>query len=377
MKRFLQFCKKQKKTCFLVLMLLATFSANAQKIETSVKHYSIFTDIDDNDPINDALFFCQGNGYWYAKFMKSRFQMRDAKFLDILNIEPGIITSQKKGKNTLWSNNGQFSISTVSDGGTRTNNFHVHNGVLELNKDGGRIVDASEGYFQVMKKGKHTLLSNNGWFTIGSVTDAGVRKTVFHTSNGMLELNKDGNRIVDASEGFFQVMKKGQNTLWSDNGQFSISTVSNDGTRTNNFHVHNGVLELNNNGTRILEVAEGSLVLKSNGADVATISNNTLTIDKVKLNVGSFPDYVFKDDYELKSLSEVNSFIESHGHLPNMPSEQEVLENGMDVGKVNTVLVEKIEEMTLYAIDQEQKIENLTKKLEKVETILQNLMSKN
>jgi hypothetical protein len=60
-----------------------------------------------------------------------------------------------------------------------------------------------------------------------------------------------------------------------------------------------------------------------------------------------------------------------------MPSEQEVLENGMDVGKVNTVLVEKIEEMTLYAIDQEQKIENLTKKLEKVETILQNLMSKN
>jgi hypothetical protein len=227
----------------------------------------------------------------------------------------------KKGKNTLWSNNGQFSISTVSDGGTRTNNFHVHNGVLELNKDGNRIVDASEGYFQVKKKGKHTLISNNGWFTIGSVTDAGVRKTVFHTSNG--------------------------------------------------------VLELNNNGTRILEVAEGSLALKSNGADVATISNNTLTIDKVKLNVGSFPDYVFKDDYELKSLSEVNSFIESHGHLPNMPSEQEVLEDGMDVGKVNTVLVEKIEEMTLYAIDQEQKIENLTKKLEKVETILQNLMSKN
>jgi hypothetical protein len=215
-----------------------------------------------------------------------------------------------------------------------------------------------------MKKGKHTLLSNNGWFTIGSVTDAGVRKTVFHTSNGVLELNKDGDRIVDASEGYFRIMKKGLNTLWSDNGKFSISTVTDNGVRTNNFHVRSGMLELNNNGTRILEVAEGSLALKSNGADVATISNNTLTIDKVKLNVGSFPDYVFKDDYELKSLSEVSSFIESHGHLPNMPSEQEVLENGMDLGKVNTVLVEKIEEMTLYAIDQEQKLMNQQAKID-------------
>jgi uncharacterized coiled-coil protein SlyX len=59
-----------------------------------------------------------------------------------------------------------------------------------------------------------------------------------------------------------------------------------------------------------------------------------------------------------------------------MPSEQEVLENGMDVGKVNTVLVEKIEEMTLYAIDQEQKIESLNSHLANQQTKMDLLTEK-
>lgn len=108
--------------------------------------------------------------------------------------------------------------------------------------------------------------------------------------------------------------------------------------------------------TEILDVtgnvkASGSLTAAS-----ATI-NGTVTADRVVLNVGSFPDYVFADDYKLMSLKEVSAYIKTHKHLPNVPSEAEVVAKGMSVGQINTVLMEKIEELTLHTINQEEKME--------------------
>ena len=140
----------------------------------------------------------------------------------------------------------------------------------------------------------------------------------------------------------------------------SVANVDDNNTRQLNFFVNNGIMEIYKDGTKKLDFNDG-----------------TLTLDKVVLNVGSFPDYVFKNDYELKPLTEVASFIQSNGHLPNMPSEKEVLEQGMDVAKINTVLVEKIEEMTLYTIDQEERIKKMANQLEKLETMLKQLTAKN
>ena len=68
------------------------------------------------------------------------------------------------------------------------------------------------------------------------------------------------------------------------------------------------------------------------------------------------PDYVFKDDYNLISLEEVQNYINEHGHLPNIPSAKEMEENGIELGLLNMKLLEKIEELTLYTIDQEEAI---------------------
>ncbi|PCJ00825.1 MAG: hypothetical protein COB15_01775 [Flavobacteriales bacterium] len=75
-----------------------------------------------------------------------------------------------------------------------------------------------------------------------------------------------------------------------------------------------------------------------------------------------FPDYVFAKDYELMTIPELGNYINENNHLPNMPSANEVEKNGMGVGELQTKLVEKVEELTLYIIELENRIFELEKK---------------
>lgn len=77
----------------------------------------------------------------------------------------------------------------------------------------------------------------------------------------------------------------------------------------------------------------------------------------------SWPDYVFSKNYDLKSLKETESYIKEEGHLPNIPSAQEVFENGIELGEMNAKLLEKIEELTLHLISQQKRIEELERKV--------------
>ena len=73
---------------------------------------------------------------------------------------------------------------------------------------------------------------------------------------------------------------------------------------------------------------------------------------RVKLS-GNWPDYVFRPTYTLQSLDQVEQFIRTHGHLPNIPSAAEVASSGgIDVGAMNARLLEKVEELTLYLIEE-------------------------
>ena len=81
-----------------------------------------------------------------------------------------------------------------------------------------------------------------------------------------------------------------------------------------------------------------------------------------------WPDYVFKDDYTLLSLAQVKDHIEAKGHLPNVPSAKEIEDHGLLLGNMNKVLMEKIEELTLYILQQEEKLQNYERRLQKLET---------
>lgn len=71
---------------------------------------------------------------------------------------------------------------------------------------------------------------------------------------------------------------------------------------------------------------------------------------EVKVNLEEWPDYVFDEAYQLMPLSELQQFIQKNNHLPNVPSACEMEEQGINLAKSNVMLMEKVEELTLYML---------------------------
>jgi len=76
---------------------------------------------------------------------------------------------------------------------------------------------------------------------------------------------------------------------------------------------------------------------------------------RVKLKA-EWADYVFDEDYDLMSLEEVETHIQENKHLPGVPSAKEVAETGLDIEIMQVKMMEKIEELTLYIIEQDKQI---------------------
>ena len=85
---------------------------------------------------------------------------------------------------------------------------------------------------------------------------------------------------------------------------------------------------------------------------------------QVEIAPGAGPDYVFKEDYDLRSLEEVQSQIEMNGHLPEVPSAQEMETEGVELGEMNMILLKKIEELTLYLLDQNKRLDEQARLLQ-------------
>lgn len=88
------------------------------------------------------------------------------------------------------------------------------------------------------------------------------------------------------------------------------------------------------------------------------VEGGIVTEEFVVANIdqNKWPDYVFNSKYNLKSLSEIEQFIKINSHLPNVPSAKEVSQNGVELKKMNMLLLEKIEELTLHLISLEKKV---------------------
>lgn len=91
----------------------------------------------------------------------------------------------------------------------------------------------------------------------------------------------------------------------------------------------------------------------------------TIRANEIIVNSGS-ADFVFADDYNLRSLSEVHQFIQEHKHLPEIQSAEQMEKNGVSVNELQIQLLQKIEELTLYLIQQEQTIQNLQQQVEQL-----------
>jgi hypothetical protein len=94
----------------------------------------------------------------------------------------------------------------------------------------------------------------------------------------------------------------------------------------------------------------------------------SILAEKVRVKQQSaWPDYVFRSGYVLRSLEDLELFVLQHHHLPDVPSEKEVKENGVDVGEMNARLLKTVEELTLYIIQQDKKMKGMEERLLAIE----------
>ena len=95
------------------------------------------------------------------------------------------------------------------------------------------------------------------------------------------------------------------------------------------------------------------------------LKTKTIETTQIKVvasqNIGTpyWSDYVFAKNYKLRPLKEVEAFITANSHLPEVPSTAEVAKDGIDVFGMNATLLKKVEELTLYMIQQQKEIEAL------------------
>lgn len=91
---------------------------------------------------------------------------------------------------------------------------------------------------------------------------------------------------------------------------------------------------------------------------------------EVKVNLEAWPDYVFDPNYRLMPLSELQAFIQQNNHLPNVPGACEMEEQGINVAKSNVMLMEKVEELTLYVLEINERVKSQDQLLDEQQELL-------
>jgi hypothetical protein len=144
-------------------------------------------------------------------------------------------------------------------------------------------------------------------------------------------------------------------------GEITAMQINRSGTSIGNILFPNGNLGIGTTDTKGYKFAV-------NGSAIAT----SMT---VKL-YANWPDYVFKKDYQLPSLTEVKTYIDQNRHLPEMPSEQEIAKDGLNLGEMNKLLVKKVEELTLYLIEKDKKDKQQQEQIDQLIKQVKSLLTK-
>ena len=151
------------------------------------------------------------------------------------------------------------------------------------------------------------------------------------------------------------------------NGKVVIKTGSSSGGSENtHFTIEGG------NGTVNAYFENAKLGIGTTTPDAKLAVNGDVHAKEVKVDLNGWPDFVFNKDYTLPSLEDVATHIKENGHLKDIPSEAEVKANGINLGEMDAKLLQKIEELMLYTIQQQKTINEQSEKIELLLKMIKN-----
>lgn len=224
-----------------------------------------------------------------------------------------------------------------------------------------------------------TALSTNGNFQ----TKGWVRSEIgFHMGNGNTSIRDLAGSIAvqsNQNNGSFLTFL---NKLGTTYGYYGFDQG---GDRFGVYHDGNLIVESIKNSHTSLGVGGNAVITALNNGSVyigstpapsyykLAVEGGIIT-EEVKIDVVTdWADYVFDEDYDLQSPSSVKAFIAEHSHLPNIPSAKEMEKNGLNVAKMDALLLSKIEEAFLHIIDMDEKIQSLQAENESLKSSLNNI----
>ncbi len=113
------------------------------------------------------------------------------------------------------------------------------------------------------------------------------------------------------------------------------------------------IMTMNKNGVNMLKSLDvtGKITCHNEIEVADLLKANQIKAGDINVDLNNAADYVFDENYDLKSLSEVENYVKENKHLPGVPSASEIAENGMSVSQMSNLLLEKVEELTLHMIE--------------------------
>lgn len=238
------------------------------------------------------------------------------------------------------------------------------------------------------------IIKSNNIEGIRVLPNGNVRFGAYNDSNynngSLFRIYKDSNPSIEIANnlGKFEISKNSCNGCFASGSRQGDVVLRNLGVSGNMiFYIPNNANDgnnyigvgddanqiwakfLNNKSFKIdgkVLIGSSSISACSDCSSYRLFVKDGIKTEKIKVefaNANAWADYVFDDDYPLMTLGEVKSFIEKNKHLPQIPSAEDVVKNGVELKEMNVLLLKKVEELTLHMIKANEEITELKKKV--------------
>ena len=300
--------------------------------------------------------------------------------------------SQSGNTITLSNNGGSFTLPTFTDTNTDAQSLNLTGNTLSISNGNSVTLPTYTDIPQTLSQSGNTVtLSNNGGsFTLPTFTQ--IPQTLSQSGNTITLSNNGGsfslpttsvvagNNITVTGNGSTAtpfLISSIDKSIYADNGTIDQSTTIN----------NNRIVYMNNsniwfNGSS--GESNGKIYIGSNASYPNATGNYKLFVEggilteKVKValrSTANWADYVFEKNYDLMPLKNVEEYINQHQHLPGIDSAEELSKNGLDLAEMQAKHMAKIEELTLYIIEQNKAIEKNNKDILELKKLVNTLTS--